>query len=273
MESLPTDLLILLAIGSAIPLAVAQLTKWHAPTWARNVVNLLAATTVAAVQQGIDLLASDGDAEWGWQRFATGILVTWLMSTFAYMKLWKDLPITSAIQRKGGVIGGTSDYISLDTPPVKAEGAIAGPNAITHAHAPVAATVAPSTSPGSYQDGDGGIVTAWVHSEGAVGPQGEAGAVGPQGATGERGESGFDPVPDFIPRIADSHGARLDEATAQHDAHFAQHHHVAPKPPVPPAPLAPQLDELFGDRPEPVAEPEPAEDAPAGYPTSNKLQD
>lgn len=129
MESLPTNYLILLGIGSALPVVVAKVTAWNAPNYVRNVINLGLATAVSGVNQAV--ITVQDDQSWGWGAFFTGILVTWAMSAFSYMKVWKGLPVTATVQKAGGVAGGSPDYVSVDAVPIKAEGSTAPYDAAT----------------------------------------------------------------------------------------------------------------------------------------------
>lgn len=95
--------LLLLGVGTLIPLAVTFLTKWDAPDWVKNVMTAGLAIAAGFIQQGINAVANNED--FSWQEVGQGILLAWASAAFAYVKLWKNTPINVGLSNASAGFG------------------------------------------------------------------------------------------------------------------------------------------------------------------------
>ena len=95
MPVLTADTLVLLAVAALLPLLVTALTKWGAPDWVKNGMTIALAAVATVLQQGFDRLVNDEPMTL--RELGTGILMSWAVAAFAYVKLWKNNPINVSL--------------------------------------------------------------------------------------------------------------------------------------------------------------------------------
>jgi hypothetical protein len=88
-------------VGTAVPLLVALLAKWHAPANLKAILNLLLSAVGGAL---ITLVAAGGatDDVWTW---VLSIAMTWVSSIVSYYGLWKPTGTAPAIGTATAQVG------------------------------------------------------------------------------------------------------------------------------------------------------------------------
>jgi hypothetical protein len=86
--------------GLVVPLLVALLAKWHAPSGLKSVLNLLLSAIAGAVTIAIQADGKIVPSEW-----ITGMGMTWLTSIVSYYGLWKPTNVASVVGLKTRNVG------------------------------------------------------------------------------------------------------------------------------------------------------------------------
>lgn len=99
----PGDLLAVVAMSVVLPLAVTVLTKLSAPAYVKNWVHAVLAVVAGVGAEGQGVVFNGED--WHWQKALFVAVVTWVMSTFAYNKVWKDSAVNNKLTLATAEIG------------------------------------------------------------------------------------------------------------------------------------------------------------------------
>lgn len=97
------DLLAVIGMSLVLPLAVTVMTKLSAPAYVKNWVHALLAVVAGVAAEGQGVVFSGED--WNWQKALVIAVVTWLMSTFAYNKVWKDSSVNNKLTLATAEVG------------------------------------------------------------------------------------------------------------------------------------------------------------------------
>lgn len=89
------DLLAVVLMSLVLPLAVTVLTKMQAPAYVKNWAHAGLSVVAGVAAEGSQVVFAGED--WDWQKAAFVAVVTWLMSTLGYEKLWKNSAVNNKL--------------------------------------------------------------------------------------------------------------------------------------------------------------------------------
>lgn len=113
-ETIQVDVqLLTFGAGFVVPLLVGVLSRAKAPQGVKVALNLGLSTVAGALATAIEAEGVISPSDW-----ATGIVMTWLVSTVSYYGLWKPSGVEPAIQRGTRSFGaGVPKIVTSEGPP------------------------------------------------------------------------------------------------------------------------------------------------------------